>query len=120
MSGRVSGTPGSADQHARKYDTSPQIWHAGSAAVEAAHKGSLQLRNVEFTYPLRQDRPVLKDLSLTIPQGKVTALVGRRSAAPMCCFCKLGAAMIISAGNILGQLSSFFIMCSAFKVQHAY
>ena len=51
---------------------------AGSAAVEAALRGPLQFKNVEFTYPLRKDRPVLQDLNLTIPQGTVTALVGRR------------------------------------------
>jgi ABC-type multidrug transport system fused ATPase/permease subunit len=46
--------------------------------VEAARKGPLELKHVQFTYPLRKDRPVFQDLSLTLPQGSVTALVGRR------------------------------------------
>ncbi len=34
------------------------------------------LRNVSFTYPGAGNEPVLKHINLTIPQGKVTAIVG--------------------------------------------
>ena len=50
----------------------------GDAAVTAAKVGSLELQGVCFTYPLRQGRPVLQDLDLTLSRGTVTALVGRR------------------------------------------
>ena len=53
---------------------------AGSAAVEAARKGPLELRHVQFAYPLRKARPVFHDLNLTLPLGSVTALIGRRSS----------------------------------------
>lgn len=66
-----------ADRHSPEWGSDVA---AGSAAVEAAHRGPLQLKNVEFTYPLRKDRPVLQNLNLTIPRGQVTALVGRRQA----------------------------------------
>ena len=37
---------------------------------------SIQIKNLSFTYPGAGNEPVLKDISLTIPQGKVTAIVG--------------------------------------------
>ncbi len=39
-------------------------------------KGDVELRNVIFTYPTKEE-PALKDISLTIPAGKTVALVGR-------------------------------------------
>ncbi|KAJ6578174.1 P-loop containing nucleoside triphosphate hydrolase protein [Mycena capillaripes] len=38
--------------------------------------GALSLDNIRFTYPSRPDVPVLKDISLSFPAGKTTALVG--------------------------------------------
>ncbi len=46
-------------------------------AVEAAQQGDLRLEGVTFSYPVRPGARVLKGLSLTLPRGKVTALVGR-------------------------------------------
>jgi ATP-binding cassette subfamily B (MDR/TAP) protein 10 len=46
-------------------------------AVDAAEKNDLVLENVCFSYPARPDVQVLKNVDLTIPRGKVTALVGR-------------------------------------------
>ena len=39
-------------------------------------KGEIEFKNVSFYYPTRPDQPVLTNLNLTFPQGKVTALVG--------------------------------------------
>jgi ATP-binding cassette subfamily B (MDR/TAP) protein 1 len=39
-------------------------------------KGHLNLQNVDFSYPTRPTVTVLDDLSLDIPAGKVTAVVG--------------------------------------------
>lgn len=39
-------------------------------------KGNISLEKAKFSYPTRPDVPVLKSLSLEIPAGKVTALVG--------------------------------------------
>ncbi|KAJ0422259.1 P-loop containing nucleoside triphosphate hydrolase protein [Aspergillus carlsbadensis] len=36
----------------------------------------VELRNVSFRFPSRPDKPILQDLSLRIPAGKQTALVG--------------------------------------------
>ena len=38
--------------------------------------GGLSLRSLTFTYPGAGNEPVLKNLNLEIPQGKVTAIVG--------------------------------------------
>lgn len=48
-----------------------------TCAVEAAQQGDLRLEGVSFSYPVRPGARVLRDLSLTLPRGKVTALVGR-------------------------------------------
>ena len=37
---------------------------------------SLHLRNASFTYPGAGNEPVLRNINLTIPEGKVTAVVG--------------------------------------------
>ena len=37
---------------------------------------SIYIKNLSFTYPGAGNEPVLKDINLTIPQGKVTAIVG--------------------------------------------
>lgn len=39
-------------------------------------KHDIKLKNVSFTYPGAGNEPVLKNIDLTIPQGKVTAVVG--------------------------------------------
>ncbi|KAH8593471.1 leptomycin B resistance protein pmd1 [Bisporella sp. PMI_857] len=38
--------------------------------------GSIELRNVTFTYPSRPEKPVLRDVSMKCPAGKHTAIVG--------------------------------------------
>lgn len=38
--------------------------------------GHVEIENVTFSYPMRRSIKVLEDFSLTIPAGKVTALVG--------------------------------------------
>jgi ATP-binding cassette subfamily B protein len=37
---------------------------------------SIQIKNLSFTYPGAGNEPVLKNINLQIPQGKVTAIVG--------------------------------------------
>ena len=49
-------------------------------AVEAAQQGDLRLQGVSFSYPTRPGAAVLRDLSLNLPRGKVTAVVGRCAA----------------------------------------
>lgn len=52
----------------------------GGGAVAAAQAGDLRLEGVSFSYPTRPGAMVLRDLTLTLPRGKVTAVVGRSGA----------------------------------------
>ncbi|GAX74240.1 hypothetical protein CEUSTIGMA_g1689.t1 [Chlamydomonas eustigma] len=58
----------------------PYADEAGLAAVEAARRGPLEVRTVSFSYPARSEAHVLRELTLMLPQGKVTAVVGRSGA----------------------------------------
>jgi ATP-binding cassette subfamily B (MDR/TAP) protein 1 len=44
--------------------------------VPATCIGSIEIENVDFSYPARPDIKVLKGLSLSAPANKTTALVG--------------------------------------------
>lgn len=47
------------------------------APIHAGYQGaSISLKNISFTYPGAGNEPVLKNINLEIPQGKVTAIVG--------------------------------------------
>ncbi|XP_031567164.1 ATP-binding cassette sub-family B member 10, mitochondrial-like isoform X2 [Actinia tenebrosa] len=43
--------------------------------INALEKG-IQFQNIHFSYPSRPDVPIFKDLTLDVPAGSVTALVG--------------------------------------------
>ena len=47
----------------------------GGVVLEKIH-GEIKFRRVHFTYPSRQDKPILQGFSLSISAGKVIALVG--------------------------------------------
>lgn len=47
----------------------------GAGSAGAAPTGDIVLKDVHFAY--RQDRPLFESLNLTLPEGEVTALVGR-------------------------------------------
>lgn len=49
-------------------------------AAQAAQRGDLVVSNVSFSYATRPGVKVIDDLSLTLPRGQVTALVGRSGA----------------------------------------
>lgn len=53
---------------------------APDAAILACQSGDLILKNVNFSYPTRPNARVLRDLNMTLPRGKITALVGYSGA----------------------------------------
>ncbi|XP_036394645.1 antigen peptide transporter 1 [Megalops cyprinoides] len=65
-------------------DRKPQVPPDGSLAPEKL-KGHLHFKNVTFAYPNRPDTPVLKDFSLELKPGQVTALVGPSGGGKSTC-----------------------------------
>ncbi|TGT91469.1 ABC transporter ATP-binding protein, partial [bacterium M00.F.Ca.ET.155.01.1.1] len=59
-------------------DLEPQQGDAPGAAEAKITSGEVRFEDVSFGYSA--DMPVLKDLSFTAAAGKVTAIVGARSA----------------------------------------
>lgn len=51
---------------------------SGSQKVDAV--GSIQLHDLHFHYPLKQEQPVLSGLNLVFRQGEITAVVGSTGA----------------------------------------
>lgn len=47
--------------------------HCPSPAIPQAFRGDIEFRDVEFAYPIRPDRPILRGLSLRVASGQVLA-----------------------------------------------
>lgn len=54
----------------------PQVKKAGLKHPDASADGDITFKNVIFRYPSRPKTRVLDDLTLTLPHGKLTAIVG--------------------------------------------
>jgi ATP-binding cassette subfamily B (MDR/TAP) protein 1 len=54
----------------------PAISYESEGIILDKVTGNIELREVDFTYPSRDNNPILQGFSLTIPAGKVVALVG--------------------------------------------
>ena len=65
-----------ASQACFKIIDAPQLKEGGFKAPEAQATSDITFTNVRFTYPSRPRTEILKGLNLTIPAGKITALVG--------------------------------------------
>ncbi|OWP07535.1 ABC transporter [Marssonina coronariae] len=76
-------TPASAAMHAASAASifftiidAPQPRTTGASHSDVSSQEDIVFENVNFTYPLRPDVRVLDNLSLRIPAGKMTAIVG--------------------------------------------
>ncbi|KAG9345262.1 hypothetical protein JZ751_009808 [Albula glossodonta] len=65
-------------------DRKPQVPPDGSLAPQTLN-GHLQFKNVTFAYPNRPDTVVLKDFSLELKPGQMTALVGPSGGGKSTC-----------------------------------
>jgi len=63
--------------------------------------GAVQLNSVEFTYPSRPEEPVIKGITLSVPQGSVAALVGPSGGGKSTIMALLQRFYDPDAGNIL-------------------
>lgn len=57
-------------------DRVPEINAASDKGELPDINGSIEFKDVEFTYPSRKDVQILKNLNLVIPAGKTVGLVG--------------------------------------------
>jgi ATP-binding cassette, subfamily B (MDR/TAP), member 1 len=55
---------------------SPLDPSSDSGEILASVRGNIELRNVKHIYPSRPDVVVMNDVSISVPAGKTTALVG--------------------------------------------
>uniref|UniRef100_A0A8C0IW28 Uncharacterized protein n=1 Tax=Chelonoidis abingdonii TaxID=106734 RepID=A0A8C0IW28_CHEAB len=75
----VQKAMGSSEKIFEYMERMPQISPPGTLAPPAL-RGHLQVQDVWFSYPSREDTPVLKGVSLELHPGEVTALVGPSGA----------------------------------------
>ncbi|CAM4640022.1 unnamed protein product [Lepidochelys olivacea] len=75
----VQKAVGSSEKIFEYMQRTPQISPPGTLAPPAL-RGHLQVQDVWFSYPGRDDAPVLKGVSLELRPGEVTALVGPSGA----------------------------------------
>ncbi len=65
----------SMDRMLRILEIKPDICDSPDAAAPEPVRGALEIRNLSFSYP-GSSRAVLRDISLTLPAGRVLAIVG--------------------------------------------
>lgn len=58
---------------------------ANSGSLPSACQGNISFRNVAFNYPSRPDVKVLHDVSMSIKQGEIVALVGSSGSGKSSC-----------------------------------
>lgn len=68
---------GSATRIWEILDRQPTIPIQGGLVPAAKPRGEVSFENISFNYPTRADADVLKNLSMKIEAGKITAVVGR-------------------------------------------
>lgn len=71
---RLQRAAGAADRLFAILDDAPEAPDSSDAVPFPEGPGAIEVRNIRFAY--EPDRPVLRELSLFIPPGRVTALVG--------------------------------------------
>jgi len=78
LMGQVVGAFGSASRIMEIAEISPKIGRKRNLSnlKLPSVKGVIELRNVNFSYPTRENHQVLQDFSLTMQPGKVLALAG--------------------------------------------
>ncbi|CAH1792181.1 unnamed protein product [Owenia fusiformis] len=57
-------------------DRAPAIPLTAGYSPSTEVQGGIQFQNVSFSYPARSDIPILEDLNLSVPAGKILAVVG--------------------------------------------
>jgi ATP-binding cassette subfamily B protein len=73
----IYDTPQSVDSNWRQHSLPPwEVTEGYERSSLGLGAGAVSFRNLSFTYPGAGNEPVLKDINLSIPAGKTTAIVG--------------------------------------------
>jgi len=72
----ISRAKASADRIVEVLETIPSIADGTYEADKTEGEGSIEFKNVSFTYPGLSGRPVLQDISLEIKPGETIAILG--------------------------------------------
>mmetsp|Transcript_26391 Transcript_26391/g.84912 ORF Transcript_26391/g.84912 Transcript_26391/m.84912 type:complete len:683 (-) Transcript_26391:239-2287(-) len=72
-----------------------------SSGSSGSPRGSLEFVDVDFAYPSRQSRPVLRSLSLRVPAGRRTAILGGSGSGKSTLFALALRFYVPSSGRVL-------------------
>ena len=72
------GTRGSLEKLCRRHSTMTAAKELEGGVLQFKNLArNIEFRSLHFSYPKDQKKPALKNISLTVPAGKMTAIVGR-------------------------------------------
>ena len=81
---------------------------SGPTAAPSVCQGSLALRGVTFAYPSAPDQPVLRDFSLSVPAGKMVALVGQSGSGKSTIVSLIERFYDVQAGHVRRHCSTMY------------
>ncbi|KAM8952628.1 antigen peptide transporter 2 [Pelodytes ibericus] len=100
MLSEITHSAGAAQKVFQYVDRESLVSTSGSHCPESL-RGCFEFSNVTFSYPSRQETPVLQDISFKLPPGSVTALVGPSGGGKTTCVSLLQRFYEPDSGEIL-------------------
>ena len=86
----------------------PAISYESDGIILYKVTGNIEIREVNFTYPSRDDNPILQGFSLTIPSGKIVALVGSSGCGKSTMISLLQRFYDPISGKLQGEIHIFY------------
>ncbi len=94
-------------------DIDPEIKDRKNAIELKSWKGQLEINNITFRYP-QTDKDVLKNVSLSIPEGKTIALVGESGAGKSTLISLIPRFYEVTEGEILADSTNILDLKQSF------